>query len=669
MSGPTPDPTKPNRGPSSSFPLSSAFAGTEALTRRDLLLLSAATLTSLSLFGCGGGGGSPASNVSLPGRTPPAGSLTNQILQYSNSADRLSSLWQAQSANINGMTSFASTGVSRDTTTSWVTYVQGTYYGLLGIESMYEIFARQFVEFDNIGYLAEQITAQNKLQGANALNNPQWLLAMMERGHQAIVTFGYILEALQTNGLGALIQTVRETTDPTAQLVFYGVLTEIFNGWIAELAARVQYPVDPAWLLDVGNSAPVTNASLLTELDRIVPILNDLPFGPGFNQTQPLRSAPTRGEQIIDPKDALPSVIGEILKNLKETLNNPKEVKEILVTIETDLNNYTKRIDLDQTALAKFVLKNIAKEIVKDVIKKAIVDGLTKWKGKLVGTIADCIIEILDKSKDLATYFSGTIATLEVLPLAIVFATLTALQIQAILQKLQECLDKIQMELPGRPPILLKGTVTTDNYPPPVRIPFVRVVTAETDQIRATKIVKGQILRRRRRKPKLPVELKAIQLKLNPDGSISTVRGTLTTTEVSAQIITPDGNPPGSPSRSVTRAAANLLMARSYEGVEVSALLLMIDLMNRFPDALTPAYTSDGDGIGYGRSDLATLLRRETGSTAADVPGITSAQLLCTAPGYVPMNAGQPEDLTKTPTLAALMAATALSPGGNVHVK
>ena len=676
MPGSTPNSKKPNSAPLSSFsPVSllSSFAGTTALTRRDLFLLSATALTSLSLLGCGGGGGSSASSASLPGRTPPTGDMPHQILQFSNSADRLSSLWQAQSDNINSMVTLASSGGTR-AATSWVTYVQGTYYGLLGIESIYEIFARQFVEFDNLGYLAEQITAKNQLQGPNALNNPQWLLAMMERGQQAIITLGYILEALQTNGLGALIQTVRETTDPTGQLVFYGVLTEIFNGWIADMAARVEYPVNPTWLLDVGNSAPVTNASLLTELDRVVPVLNDLPFGPGFNQTAPLRSAPTRGEKIIDPKDALPSIIAEILKNIGETLIEHKTLKDILVTVEQDLVNYTKRVDLNQTALSKFVLKNIAKEIAKDVIKKAIVDGFTKWEGKLAGTIADCILEILFKSHDLVAYFSGTIATLEVLPLAIVFATLSALQIRDILAKLKDCLEAIQKELPGRPPpLILQGTVTIDNYPPPVRIPFVKVITPETDQIRAAKVVKGQVLRRRRRKPKPPVELKAIALKLSPTSSSATVSGTLTSEEVSGRVlVTPDANTVGSgtsTSNSVHRAASNLLMARTYEGVEVSVTLLMIDLMNRFPDALTPAYTADGDGIGYSRSDLATLLRRDAGSTAADVPGITAAQLLCAAPGFVPINSTQPEDLTKTPSLATLFAITSYSPGGNVHVK
>ena len=319
-----------------------------ALKRRDFLLLSGAAVTSLLLPGCGGGSAASSSTGTLPGRTLLTGDVKNQINQYSLSADRLSSIWQAQSDNVNAMVSFTAGRATR-ADTGWPVYFQATYIGLLGLQTVYEMFARQFVEFDNIGYLGEQVTARNNLAGTNALTNPQWLLAMMERGQVSISTFGYILEALQTNGLGELIQTVRELTDPTEQLVFYGVVTEIFNGFVTKVAARVQYPLDPTWLLDVGNNAPVTNAVALAELNRVVPILNQLPFGPGFHTTVTLR------DQILDPKDALPSVIGEIVKNIRETLKDPKAVKDILITIETDLDNYTKRIDLNTTGLSKFV--------------------------------------------------------------------------------------------------------------------------------------------------------------------------------------------------------------------------------------------------------------------------------------------------------------------------
>ena len=654
----------------------SPLPGARHLSRRELILLSGTALASFSLFGCGGGGGDSATATLNFGRTQPVGSLTDQILQYSNSADRLSSMWQTQSDDINFMTNFTATNRSR-AETGWEIFFQATYYGLLGLQAVYERFASQFAEMDNLGYLGEKVTALNSLKGTNALNNPQWLLAMMERGQEATATFGYILEALQKNGLGELVQTVRETTEPTEQLIAYGILTEIFNGWVTKIAARVQYPLDPTWLLDVGDATPVTNAVLLKELDRVPDIVSQLPFGPGFNATSTARSTSTRADDPIIPTVELPSIIGVFLENIQATLENPKKVKEILFEIKTSLDDYTRRIDFNKTNISAFLRKNLIKELTKDLIKKIVVKTLTAWKGKLLGIIADCVIEILDKSIDLAKYFSGTIATLEVLPLAIVFATLSALQIRDILIKIKECLDMIQKNLPGPPPpLILRGTVTIEDYPTPVRVPFVKVLTGETDQIRRNRVLKGKVTTNRRKPPKLPVGLMAVAGKLDPSSSNTSVKGTVTTTNVSGQIVSMGvtgqvvGTSGGSlPGRSASRAADNLFMIRTYEGVEISMILLMIDLMNRFPDQLEPAFTADGEGIGYNRSDLATLLRRESGSTEAMVPAIASAQLLCTAPGFVPQNGAQSADLTTSPTLASLIAAASLSPGGNVNVK
>ena len=68
MPEPTPDSQQPNAATPSPFSRLSPLSETTALTHRDLLLLSSAALTSLSLFGCGSGGGSSASNAFLPGR-------------------------------------------------------------------------------------------------------------------------------------------------------------------------------------------------------------------------------------------------------------------------------------------------------------------------------------------------------------------------------------------------------------------------------------------------------------------------------------------------------------------------------------------------------------------------------------------------------------------------
>ncbi len=647
--------------------------------RREMLILTGAALSSLVLAGCGGGGSASSSpaNSSFPSRSEPVGSLSEQILQYSNSANRLGTIWLAQSANIDEMVNFTTINRGR-ATAPWATAFQGVYLGLQGLGALYELFARQFVELDNLGYLGEKVTANNKLKGTNALDNPQWLLGMMERSQSAIVAFGSIMETLQTFGLGELIEVVKEKTDPVEQIVAYGFLTEIFNSFVTDVAARTLYPLNPIWLLDVGETTPVTNAKALSELDRIVPILNELPFGPGFQQTttlQSTRETPAR-EQVSDPNQVAASVVGSLAEKIKETLKDPKEVKEILFTIEQDIEKYVSRVDINTTAISKFLVRNIAKEIAKDVLKKILKDSIQALTSKLFLEIVDCLIEIIFNSLELGKYVSGTVAALEFPPLAIVFATLSALKLIEILKKLEDCLKILKQKLPGRPPLILQGTVTYDDPVPSRRIP-VGIVSnkTEVDQLRRYGLVTGKLKIKRRKKPKLPVELKAVAKKLSPFSSSETVSGrvinsdgtgTATSMEVSGQLVDTSGDALG---RSVTRATTNLIMVRTYEGVEISAALLMIDLMNRNPALLLPEYTPDGDGVTYLKSDYARLIVRPPGSGDFDVPGITSAQLLCTSPGYIPSRTDQPVNLNTIPSFATLISATSFSPGGSVDVK
>ena len=640
-------------------------------TRREMLLLTTSALSSLVLAGCGGGNGSGTSPVvsdAFPDRVIPSGALSNQILQYSNSANRLGTIWQAQSAHVDEMASFASANGGR-ATAPWATAFQGVYIGLQGLGTIYELFARQFVELDNLGYLGEQITANNKLKGTNALDNPQWLLAMMERSQNALATFGAIMETLQTFGLGELIEVVMEKTDPVEQIVAYGMLTEIFNSFVTDVAARTLYPLNPSWLLDVGETTPVTNAKVLSELDRIVPILNQLPFGPGFQQTITLRSTretPAR-EPVTEPDKVAASVVGTFAEKIQETLKDPKEVKEILLTIEEDVEKYVTRVDIDKTAISKFLLRNIAKEIAKDVIKKILKDSIQALTNKLFLDIVDCLIEIIFNSLELGKYISGTIVALEFPPLAIVFATLSALKLIEILKKLEDCLKILKRKLPGRPPLILQGTVTYDDPLPSRRIPTAIVPNTEIDQLRRTKVVKGMVMKKKCKEDELPVALMAVANSLSTSSSRKTISGKVVVKDVSSRIVSPCGKTV--PGKSVTKASSDLIMVRTYEGVENSAILLMIDLMNRYPELLKPEFTPDGNGVAYLKSDYARLLVRNPGIEAIEVPGITSAQLLCTSPGFIPSRTDQSVDLTTLPSLASLIASATFGAGGNVNVK
>ncbi len=636
-------------------------------TRREMLLLTTSALSSLVLAGCGGGNGTPSvGGDTFPDRVIPSGSLSEQILQYSNSANRLGTIWQAQSVNIDAMVSFSSANRGR-ATAPWATAFQGVYIGLQGLGTIYELFARQFIELDNLGYLGETITANNKLKGTNALDNPQWLLAMMERSQNALATFGAIMETLQTFGLGELIEVVREKTDPVEQIVAYGMLTEIFNSFVTDVAASTLYPLDPSWLLDVGEITPVTNAKVLSELDRIVPILNQLPFGPGFQQTTILRSTrdtPVQ-EPVSEPDKVVASVVGTFAEKIKETLKDPKAVKEILFTIEQDIEKYVTRVDIDKTAISKFLLRNIAKEIAKDVIKKILKESIKALTNKLFLDIVDCLIEIIFNSLELGKYVSGTILALEFPPLAIVFATLSALKLIEILKKLEDCLKILKRKLPGRPPLILEGTVTYDDPLPSRRIPTAIVPNTEIDQLKRNKVVQGKVMKKKCKDG--DVGLKAVALSLPPSSSRKTISGRGVSLETSAKIISPCAKE--IPGRSVTKASSELIMVRTYEGVENSAILLMIDLMNRYRELLKPEFTPDGDGVTYLKSDYARLLVRSPETASIDVPAITSAQLLCTSPGYIPSRTDQPVDLTTLPSLATLIASATFGTGGNVNVK
>ncbi len=176
---------------------------------------------------------------------------------------------------------------------------------------------------------------------------------------------------------------------------------------------------------------------------------------------------------------------------------------------------------------------------------------------------------------------------------------------------------------------------------------------------------------RRRRSSPAPVGLRALQGRLNADGSITTVSGTLTDQSTQVNVLDPNTGQTiaTSPVRSASRAPGGNVLLRSYEGVEIAATLLMLDLIDRNPTAFNSQDNSDGNGFSYDRTDYALLLRRDAGTTVTSVPAITSAQLLCTAPGFVPARNDPPEDLSTASSLATLIAATTLSPGGNVHVK
>ena len=105
---------------------------------------------------------------------------------------------------------------------------------------------------------------------------------------------------------------------------------------------------------------------------------------------------------------------------------------------------------------------------------------------------------------------------------------------------------------------------------------------------------------------------------------------------------------------------------RTFDNIETAAGTLVNDLGKRNPD--TVQATPSGNGLDFYGSDFVGLVRREAGSTGASIPAITNAQLLCTAPGYIPMRSAQPIDLSAPgATLPSLNPLSTLGTGVNIN--
>jgi hypothetical protein len=644
------------------------------LSRRTLLVLASLGIggVGMSLAGCGGGQGTAVPGSLVP-RSEPSGDLAQQIDQYSRGIDRLSSLWQARSHGLDQLMAVLDAGRGRGRAIPpGQVAVSATFFGLRGLRTLYELLCRQALELDNIGYLAARISQTNQLPPDSALENPQWVAAMMERNYTGLAYVGLIAEFAQCFGLKELAETVREQTDPDSQLLAYGILGEIFNDWVGEICDRVAVAVDPTWQLDMGERTVLTVARTHRELDRIPDILAALPFGPGFNTAPilPLTRQVGMGETILDPVKEIPSILGGVAEKIKDVLDDPKKTEEIIEHLYDYTNSYAKRIDINTTRLAQFVLKNLRKDLTKDVLKAIAKKVIETWLGKLAGEAADCVFEIISGSIELGKLFSLTVGTLEIPPLAVVFATLAALKIVELLTKIEDCIQKLHIDPPPiiERHILLRGKVTeTDFTPIPVRtIPVVtNPIRAESDQLRKSAVIKGHVTLYRRR-PRPLVELKAVALKLGDVASSArtTVSGTPYESSTQGTMYGPDGQVLATtPGRG--RAVTGVLV-RSYAGVETAAALLLYEYARTHPDTVLAEDT--GDGFAFFGSELALLVRREPGTSAVQVPSITGAQLLCTSPGFTPIRSAGPEDLTTLLALPQLQPATGLSNGGEIHV-
>jgi hypothetical protein len=123
-----------------------------------------------------------------------------------------------------------------------------------------------------------------------------------------------------------------------------------------------------------------------------------------------------------------------------------------------------------------------------------------------------------------------------------------------------------------------------------------------------------------------------------------------------------------SPADARNRLASGTERSSTFDELSNAAGALLRDHGERNAETVEP--TVHGDALDFFAALLAILVRREPGTTEATVPAITDAQLLCTAPGFLPQQSVDPVDLTTVECLAALVSNGAgVSTGGDLDVR
>jgi len=640
---------KPQNGPCSTDENGSL------LTRRQIMILTGGAAATLFLPGCGGfrrlGGfdSGPDPGVNPPGvnlvaapRSEPTGDLQNQINQFSETVDLLSSTWMGQSEAFSELDSFIASnpGLSRSRAEeiSPKAAFQGVWYGINATREAYERTANFALALDDVGYVGDKVTNANGLKGTAAVNNPQWIAAMIEQNYHSLGITGSLMQLYQKVGLGRFIDFVKSQTDPTERGVAYGIVANVFNDWVDAVAASAQVPANESWKLDLSESVTVDN--LHQQVDRIAGIVNVLPFGPGY-RTASGRS--TLGKNLEGIRDNyLPTLLGSFVEFAFKTNTNKDFAVNWIKTQSLDMSLFRLR----QAVTRQGLWKNLGGDLGNGLLTNvgfSLVKSLAAKNGPKAGLHA-CLLSVAPTLYDIYKLTAASVATAATIVGPLVFGSLAAFQAQQAINGVENCFDdftevneenlrRLKKEFDERAKSRLNG----GNEPPGRDVPArTNPSRAECDQLAAAGIGRGEI--------ELPPDESDL---LNAESNIlrELLCGALTGSTRSSHSAPP----------------------RTFKNVELAAAGLLLDFAKR--NANTIEAQVEPNKLRFFRSDFALLIRREPGSQSVTVPAITNAQLLCSSPGFIPMRSDSPKDLTQIPGLPELQPITELGTGVNVGVR
>ena len=582
------------------------------LSRRQLLILLGAAGAACLLPGCGGGGGIGGHVDDLDSaRKIPTGPLADQVNMYSGAVESLSSTWTGSSETMTAGKAFLDANpehmhdLGRAEGDYAAKMYHATYFGHAVALESYERVLNQFIGLDDIGVIGKIITDQNGLINESSLENPQWVAAMLERSFNALVVFETILKVFQTMGLAQWMDMVRATTDPDERLVAYDLVATMFNQWVDGVAKAHGLTANPAHKLDV--SSAVTAESALTEINRIPDIVDAMPLGPGYRPAESAisRSSGSSGGDLAAGagKSFGMTFLAYMAHEFAHVTEHGAKVNSVGVVKH----------------MAGSAIKHTAGSRLDTLAVNFISAGLEQGIGGQGGKAAYCAVQIAHHTYRTAQYTSYAIGASGTVVGAVVLGGVATYYAYKTFSTIAECKDELSdRHSRGRENNFKRlddGYRPDGGFPPGRDVPAPTGSQTECDQLANNGLGEGD---------------------LDPTGGSGGGPG-----DPDYRSFEPD------PVRRLFCAAFNGStrgpdLPRTFTNLRLGAAALIFDFVKGYPILNAQATPTR---LRFIKSDFAILLRREPNTQSIVLPAITSAQLLCSAPGFIPHRNKEPMNL------------------------
>jgi hypothetical protein len=515
---------------------------------------------------------------------------------------------------------------------------------------MGNVTSNALVDLDSAAWLADQTSSGSGLTGTGSLSNPQWTLATYHHLYSVLSINNAHLRFLKCMFIEQYAEAALEHEDLTVRRVQSAVFADMFNTFVVETCSRASIgPPLNEWLLDIRSS--FSGSELESEISRWKDIVPQLPFTsflPGTRQTGTEATIESLKDSFLgalsdEIQDEVVRVPTDLIKDKVDTANlkpSPKRIAERFqsgkgvwprVAKETFIGTVLdKGIDavVDYAARSENKIEKIVAGGL--VVGRAVLSGLDMvaqgvlaWKAKSIpwvgqfqtGAFALSVIEHKEAStkagEQLARLIYGKDATADLTPEQTEYRE-SVETIESSSEKIDEVGER---EIPA---------------------PLQNVSTAECDVVANADLERKEVTM-----PKAETDEIAKKLFGDPAAARSAL-----------------GN--------AASRSQGLLVPDTFRNRQAAAAALLTDYAKRhiaFSD-----FRQSASSFSFFRTNIAALVRRLPSDRSGSFPAITQAQLMCTAPGFIPIRAAE-KNLSTLAALPSLRPLTELGDGIDVEVR